>query len=288
MISSMTGFAAKDSQLDDGSVLLEIKSVNSRYLDLQFKLDDTFKSLEFRLRELIKTKLQRGKVECKMQFIPTQQLSQESTVNQAAIQQLKTLEESVKKTFPEGQALTIHEVLQWPDVLNKSGVNVEAVHDIGLKIVEGGLDDLNISRRAEGDKLNQIIIERLAEVEKIVVEVRPKMPVVIKAYEKKLTQKLQEAMQTVDDARISQEIAIFAQRADVDEELSRLDAHIAEVHKIMQKKGPVGKRLDFMMQEMNREANTLGAKSLSIETTQAAMALKVLIEQMREQIQNIE
>lgn len=287
MTHSMTGFAAKDSQLAEGNLILELKSVNSRYLDLHFKLDDVVKSVEFQLRDQIKNKLKRGKVECVIQFVPSQQQAKPPVLNQTAITQLKTLAADVKEAFPDCQPLSTNEVLQWPNVIIKNELDIESLQHAALNLLDAGLDALNASRAAEGEKLNQIIIARLDEMETTVSAVRPKMAAAVKQHQEKLTLKLQEAMQTLNDDRIAQELAIYAQRIDVDEELSRLEAHIAEVRKILLQTGAIGKRLDFMMQEMNREANTLGSKSLSIDTTNAAMSLKVLIEQMREQVQNI-
>jgi len=284
----MTGFTATDVQRDDGTIILEIKSVNSRYLDLQFKLDETFKNTEFRLRELIKSKVNRGKVECKLRWVSNTQLSDSAVINESVIAQLTVLQDTVKDTFPESAELTVNEILKWPDVLKAPVLNIEAIQSAALDQVLQSLDALNSTRAAEGEKLKQIILDRLSEVKKTIDTVRPQITQAVQAYRDRLTLKLQEAMQSVDDDRVVQEMVLFAQRIDVDEELSRLDAHISEVKNILDNTGPVGKRLDFMMQEMNREANTLGSKSLSLETTNAAMSLKVLIEQMREQIQNIE
>lgn len=288
MTVSMTGFAAKEFSSAQGILMLELKSVNSRYLDLQFKLDDCCRAFEFGLREIIKATLQRGKVECKLQFVPKGLEVQSVNVNQAVIATLNELSQQIQNAMPEVKPLSVNEVLNWPEVLVQSKLDIGALEADATKLVSETLVVLQEVRQAEGEKLGAIINEKLDAMQQIVEHIKPAMVGLVKAHQEKLTLKLKEAMQTLDDERVSQEMVLFAQRADVDEELSRLTVHIDAVRKLLTKPGPVGKRLDFMMQEMNREANTLGAKSLSIDSTKAAMDLKVLIEQMREQIQNIE
>ncbi len=288
MTVSMTGFAAKDFSSEHGTLLLELKSVNSRYLDLQFKLDECCKAFEFGLREIIKGPLHRGKVECKLQFLSNTSQAQSTQVNETVLATLESLSQQVQTALPQALPLSVSEVLNWPGVLVQSKVDLTQLEVEAGELVKVTLLALQEVRQAEGEKLNTIIEVKLNAMRAIVDEVKPLMTDVVKAHREKLTLKLKEAMQSMDDDRISQEMVLYAQRADVDEELSRLTVHIDTVSKLLTQSGPVGKRLDFMMQEMNREANTLGSKSLSIETTKAAMDLKVLIEQMREQIQNIE
>ncbi len=288
MTVSMTGFAAKEFSSHQGILMLELKSVNSRYLDLQFKLDESCKAFEFGLREIIKAKLIRGKVECKLQFFPKGLEAQSVNVNQKVLKTLHELSSQIQAVMPEVKPLSVNEVLSWPEVLVQSKLDMSVIEADAAKLVSETLDALQAVRQTEGEKLNTIINEKLDGMRQIVEHIKPAMAGLVKAHQEKLTSKLKEAMQTQDEERIAQEMVLFAQRADVDEELSRLTVHIDAVRKLLTQTGPVGKRLDFMMQEMNREANTLGAKSLSIDSTKAAMDLKVLIEQMREQIQNIE
>lgn len=288
MTVSMTGFAAKDFSSEKGTLMLELKSVNSRYLDLQFKLDEYCKSFEFGLREIIKGALHRGKVECKLQFLPDATQVQSAQLNDAVITTLDSLSKQVQAKLPQAVPLTVNEVLSWPGVMVQGQLDMAALEGEAAELVKATLLTLQSVREAEGEKLNIIIAEKLDAMQEIVNSVRPLMTELVKAHREKLTIKLKEAMNSLDDDRISQEMVLYAQRADVDEELSRITVHIDSVRKLLTQAGPVGKRLDFMMQEMNREANTLGSKSLSTATTKAAMDLKVLIEQMREQIQNIE
>lgn len=288
MTVSMTGFAAKDFSSNQGALYLELKSVNSRYLDLQFKLDECCKAFEFSLRERMKAALHRGKVECKLQFIPNASQAQSTQVNQDMLATLSALSQQVQAELPTAVPFSVNEVLSWPGVLEQGQLDMKQLESDAGELVQAALVTLQVVREAEGEKLNAIIEEKLNAMHDIVETVKPAMRGLVRAHQEKLTLKLKETLQTFDEERISQEMVLFAQRADVDEELSRLTVHIDAVRQLLTQSGPVGKRLDFMMQEMNREANTLGSKSLSIEATKAAMDLKVLIEQMREQIQNIE
>lgn len=288
MTQSMTGFTAQEGMVENSSIMLELRAVNSRYLDLHFKIDDEFRVLEPQIRELIKAKVSRGKIECKLKFSKQSFDLSSVDINNQALDHLVVLGDKVQKALPNSQPLSVSEVLAWPNVLNKPTVNQNQVNAEVINLVNKALSDLNDSRAREGEKLKTIILERLQAVEALVETIKPKMAGIVQAHQTKLTQKLTETIQTLDEERITQELVLFAQRIDVDEELTRLTAHISEVKHTLGQNKPAGKRLDFMMQEMNREANTLGSKSVAIETTQASMSLKVLIEQMREQIQNIE
>jgi len=237
---------------------------------------------------LLKAKLGRGKVECRINLAKTASGESSLAINQAVLKQIADSVKTVSAYFPEVQAVNPIEVLRMPDVLATETLDQDAlVKDLHAVLAET-TEELIAARAREGEKLATMILERLAEVESLVLSVKPKMPAMVKAYREKLLAKLQEAQQSNDDERIRQEVVLFTQRIDVDEELSRLDAHVEEVKRILSVGGLAGKKLDFLMQEMNREANTLGSKSVSIDTTQISMQLKVLIEQMREQIQNIE
>ncbi|HYG31716.1 MAG TPA: YicC/YloC family endoribonuclease [Methylophilaceae bacterium] len=288
MICSMTGFAAIEREIADGILVIELRSVNHRYLELQLKLDDQLRIFEPLIRELIAAKLGRGKVECRMSLIQRLDSGEKSQLNHTALQRLKQLASDVQEHFPQSQPLRVAEILHWPGVLNQQGGNQEMLsHEIrtGLQQI---LQDMSDARAREGARLKTLILERLTGVEQIVARVKPLLSPQIQAYEERLRAKLQEAVVTLSDERLSQEITLFMQRVDVDEELTRLSAHVEEVRRILDEDTAVGKRLDFLMQELNREANTLGSKSVSIEVSRASMELKVLIEQMREQIQNIE
>ncbi len=288
MILSMTGYASQEYNTPNGVLLVELRSVNHRYLELQLKLDDHLRQFETLAREMMQAKLGRGKVDCRVSLIRKNALESAPQLNHEVLQQIAENVKVAAQYFSQTQAVNVLEVLQMPGVALSSLLDSDALES-DLKIVLSQvLDDLVNAKAREGEKLKTIILERLADVEQHVAKVKPMMPALIKQYQDKLTLKLNEANATNDDERIRQEIVIFAQRIDVDEELVRLTSHIAEVKRILNTKVAAGKRLDFLMQEMNREANTLGSKSVAVETSQISMELKVLIEQMREQIQNIE
>jgi uncharacterized protein (TIGR00255 family) len=288
MILSMTGYASQEYNTPNGVLLVELRSVNHRYLELQLKLDDHLRQFETVTRDTMQAKLGRGKVDCRVSLIRKNALESSSQLNHEVLQQIAENAKTAAQYFPQTQAVNMLDILQMPGVMLSSVLDSDVL-EADLKIVLNQvLQDLIQAKAREGEKLKTIILERLAEVEKHVAKVKPMMPGLIKQYQDKLTLKLNEANASNDDERIRQEIVIFAQRIDVDEELVRLTSHITEVKRILNSDVAAGKRLDFLMQEMNREANTLGSKSVSVETSQISMELKVLIEQMREQIQNIE
>jgi uncharacterized protein (TIGR00255 family) len=284
----MTGFAALEQPIEGATLLLELRAVNSRYLDLHFKLDETLKSFEPQIRELIGAQLSRGKVECKINLIQRTQSAQAPQLDEQIMQQLAEMQIKTQQFFPQSRALSVADILRWPGVVQHEELSHESLAEDIKKLVSQGLQDLTASRAREGEKMKALILDRIVQIEALVAKVKPLLPQLNKEYQAKLELKLQETIKTVDQERIAQELVLFAQRIDVDEELSRLTAHVSEVKRILNADAPAGKRLDFLMQELNREANTLGSKSVSVHTTQVSMELKVLIEQMREQIQNIE
>ncbi len=288
MIFSMTGYAAQERALENATLLLELRAVNSRYLDVYFKIDDNLRSTEPLMRELISAQLSRGKIECKLNLIARSNVPQGAQLDQALLQQLAAMQVDVQQHFPQSPVLSVADILRWPGVLLSENSDENSLADEVKHLLVSGLQALNASRAREGEKLKAIILERLRQIEHLLEKVQPLLPALTKAYQAKLEGKLQESLKSLDPERVAQELVLFAQRIDVDEELTRLTAHISEVKRILNSDAPAGKRLDFLMQELNREANTLGSKSVAIETTQASMELKVLIEQMREQIQNIE
>ncbi len=287
MINSMTGYASHERNTNNGVLQVELRSVNQRYLELQLKLEDSFRAQEAPVRELLKEKLGRGKVECRMHL--SKQVAEESIeLNHTVLKHIAASVKAAADYFPASQAVNVIDVLRMPGVMMTPVLDADALtHDV-IEVLNVALDNLIAARAREGEKLKAMIVARLTEIESLIVTVKPMLPSMVKAHQDKLVAKLKEAQLSHDEERIRQEIVLYTQRIDVDEELSRLDAHVDEVKRLLSKGGMVGKQLDFLMQEMNREANTLGAKSVAIETTQIAMQLKVLIEQMREQIQNIE
>ncbi|GAB7563924.1 YicC family protein [Methylobacillus methanolivorans] len=288
MIFSMTGYASLEQEINHGVLVLELRSVNHRYLELQLKLDDNVRMFEPQVRELISSRLKRGKVECRISLVHRAAEQRQVQLDDTVLQQLAQMTVSVQRHFPESRPLSVADILRWPGVILGEGTDHEAlaaaIQDSLLKLVQ----KMTEARAREGIKLKAIILERLAEMEGLVAKVRPLLPEQVKIYQERLTAKLKEALGATDEERVRQELTIFAQRIDVDEELSRLGAHIEEVKRILEAGSPAGKQLDFLMQELNREANTLASKSVSTEVSQVAMALKLLIEQMREQVQNIE
>lgn len=288
MIYSMTGFASLERQLTNGVLVIELRSVNHRYLELHMKLDENLRSFEPVVREFISAKLGRGKVECRISLVQRGASDKALSLDEEVLTNLSEVATQIQKRFPTSLALSVAEILHWPGVVkNQQGDNAQLAEDIksALKQI---LEDMTASRAREGEKMKALILERLVDAEKIVATVKPLLPLQVKAYQEKLTAKLQEALKSADEDRVRQELVLFAQKIDVDEELTRLTAHVSEVKRILDADQAAGKRLDFLMQELNREANTLGSKSVSTEMSKASMSLKVLIEQMREQIQNIE
>lgn len=288
MTFSMTGYAALTQPIDNATLTLELRAVNSRYLDLYFKLDDALKNLEPMIRERITAKVNRGKLECKISLMPQNKVAATLQINQDILQQLSEVSAEIQNQFPESTALSMGEILRWPGVLAGSEISAETLIQAVESLLEAALQDFNASRAREGENLKNVILDRVKQIEQLVERVKPMMSTTVQEYRSKLEAKLADVIKSLDEERISQELVLFMQRVDVDEELSRLTTHVAEIRRILNHNSPAGKRLDFLMQELNREANTLGSKSVSVQTTQVSMELKVLIEQMREQIQNIE
>ncbi len=287
MIFSMTGYAAVADESPLGGLSLDLRSVNHRYLDIQFRMPEELRVLESVLRERIAARVSRGKVECRISFnAPT--TSSDTQLDEALLAQLAQLDEKVRAALPGAESLRVNDVLRWPGMLGNDSLPVEQLKEKCLKLVDQACTDLSAARAREGEKLKAILLERAASIDTIVSEVAPRIPQLVEAYQEKLATRLRDAMLEPENDRLKQEVVMFASKVDVDEELQRLTTHVSEIRRILDRGGTVGKRLDFLMQELNREANTLGSKSADVMVTQGAMNLKVLIEQMREQIQNIE
>lgn len=287
MTLSMTAFARGDRQTDLGTYSWEIRTVNSRYLELHFRLPDNLKALETALREKLRNSLSRGKVECTLKYIGAES-SGDITVNTDMVANLNQAADQVHGVIGPGNALDALEILKWPGVLNTPQLDMAKVSAEALELFDNTLKDLIDMRGREGAALQQFIEQRLESIASEVEKVKAVLPDLLAAQKANLQSKFEDLQVNLDPERLEQEMVIILQKADVDEELDRLQAHLKEVKRILKQSGPVGRRLDFMMQELNREANTLSSKSLSPQTTQNAVELKVLIEQMREQIQNIE
>jgi uncharacterized protein (TIGR00255 family) len=288
MIYSMTGFAVASAELDIGSLSLELRSVNSRYLDLQLRMPDEFRAFEPALREAISAQVTRGKTECRINFSSRTTANNSTQLNQVLLQQLAKWNNDVRQTIPEAHSLTVNDVLRWNGMLESAAVNAEELQSSLRELMKKVLAEFSASRAREGEKLKDFLLQRVEQIEALRAAAAPHVPAAIAAYEEKMRARLREALGSDDDERVRQEITLYASKIDVDEELSRLHSHLSEMRRILAKGGAVGKRLDFLMQELNREANTLGSKSVDAEVSRTAMEIKILIEQMREQIQNLE
>ncbi len=288
MICSMTGYAVATRDVARGTLQFELKSVNSRYLDFHFRVVEDLRALEMPLRELLSAKLSRGKVECRLAFNAAAARGDQLTLNPELLATLGGLNERVRAQMPAATPLTVNEILRWPGMFGDQGIDFAELGPQVIELAREVLVEFTASRAREGEKLAAMIRERVEAMREIVRRVAPRIPEAQAIYTEKLRQRLTEALGNASDERILQEVAVFATRIDVAEELTRLNAHLDEVERVLKKGGACGKRLDFLMQELNREANTLGSKSAITEVSQASMELKLLIEQMREQIQNLE
>ena len=287
MIYSMTAFARRELKAEWGSAVWEIRSVNQRFLETYFRLPEQFRALEPVLRERFRKKLQRGKVECALRF----------TANESAVGKLSLNEELAKQLLhaadwvqSHGQSSGVNpvDILRWPGVIAAEETDMDSIQGAILEELDRTLDDFISARASEGENLKVMIEQRLDAIEVESAKVQQRMPEIVQWQKDKILSRFEEAKLELDEGRIEQEMILLAQKVDVAEELDRLNAHVGETRNILAKGGAVGRRLDFMMQEFNRESNTLGSKSINTEITQSAVELKVLIEQMREQIQNIE
>ncbi len=288
MIHSMTGYAAVHADLGNASLDLELKSVNSRYLDIQFRIGEELRFLEMPLRDLISARIGRGKVECRGGLSASHARGRNLTPDQAALEQLAKLQAAVRAVLPEAEPLSVAETLRWPGVLAEESLSQETLQEQGLALAARALEEFQATRNREGAKLVAMIGERATRMVQLLEQAAPLLPQALADYQQRLATKLREALGGLDEERVRQEVGLYATKIDVAEEISRLSAHLVEVQRVLRVGGAVGKRLDFLMQELNREANTLASKSVSAEITGIALELKLLIEQMREQVQNLE
>ncbi|MFU2132386.1 YicC/YloC family endoribonuclease [Gallibacterium anatis] len=286
MIYSMTAFARHEIQAEWGCAVWEIRSVNQRYLETFFRLPEQFRALENTLRETLRQRLSRGKIECSLR-IELNQAKSGLNLNQTFARQVMEALHWIKTELNDGQINPI-DILRYPGVVEDAGVDVDELSQELLAGFNALLDDFIAMRAREGEKLAQVISTRLQAIATEVTFVRNKMPEVLQWQRERLLQRFEEVQLQLEPSRLEQEMILLAQRIDVAEELDRLEMHIKETNNIINNGGVVGRRLDFMMQELNRESNTLASKSINTEITNAAVTLKVLIEQMREQVQNIE
>ncbi|MFG1175493.1 YicC/YloC family endoribonuclease [Erwiniaceae bacterium CAU 1747] len=287
MIRSMTAYARRETKGDWGSAAWELRSVNQRYLETYIRLPEQFRGLEPAIRERIRHRLTRGKVEVNLRFDTDPSAQSALVLNEKLAVQLVQAANWVKMQSDEGEINPV-DILRWPGVMSAEEQDLDAISAQLLTLLDGAIDDFITARESEGAALKALIEQRLEGVSNEVSKVRTHMPEVLKWQRERLIARLEEAQVQLENNRLEQELVMLAQRVDVAEELDRLEAHVKETYNILKKKEAVGRRLDFMMQEFNRESNTLGSKSINAEITASAIELKVLIEQMREQIQNIE
>lgn len=287
MIRSMTAYARRETKGNWGSAAWELRSVNQRYLETYIRLPEQFRGLEPVIRERIRARLTRGKIECNLRFELDPSAQSSMVLNEKLAKQLVEAANWVKMQSDEGE-INPMDILRWPGVMSAEEQDLDAISAELLKALDGALDDFIAARESEGAALKALIEQRLNGVSAEVTKVRAQMPNILQWQRERLVSKLEEAEVQLENNRLEQELVLMAQRVDVAEELDRLEAHVKETHKILKKEEAVGRRLDFMMQEFNRESNTLASKSINADVTTSAIELKVLIEQMREQIQNIE
>ncbi len=288
MIVSMTAYGRAETTGDLGQASCEIRSVNHRYLEMSVRLPEELRALEQALRDRISARLKRGKVDCTVRFELNAVASGNIPVNQDLLSKLIETAEATGRLLEKPAPLNPLELLRWPGVLDKDVPDPESIGKVLLALVDETLDAVVATRQREGEKIRTMILERCDKAASIVAAVKEQLPVIVANQKEKLKQRALELVAEPDNDRLEQELLLLTQKMDVAEEMDRLDAHVSEVTRVLDQTGPVGRRLDFLMQEMNREANTLGSKSAHLDTSNASVDLKVLIEQMREQIQNIE
>lgn len=285
---SMTAFARAESETNWGRLSWELRSVNHRYLELSPRLPEEFRFLEPRVRELVSRKLARGKVDLSLRFQEGTSHEGDIILDKGMVTRLVEVSRQLRQEEQDLQPLTTNEVLNWPGVMQAQEIDKSQMEAAVIDLLGKALDELIETRQREGQRLGEIILERLDGISQVVETVKKVLPEVIDTYRERILNRLAEIKSELAPERLEQEMVIFSQKVDVDEELDRLETHVKEVTGVLRKKEPIGRRLDFLMQELNREANTLGSKAADVRMTQAAVDLKVLIEQMREQVQNLE
>ena len=288
MLHSMTGFARESAESALGTLTWELRAVNHRYLDVQFKMPDELRPVEQAFRQQVSERLSRGKVECSLNFRRAFDQSREMQVDEELAGLLKVRLDELSSLLSNPAPINPMDLLRWPGVVRQAEIDTGPLAAEAGKLLDRALDAMAKMRASEGERIATMIESRCADIDKLSASVRARMPEVLEATRAKQRERVEKLEVEADPARLEVELALVASKIDVDEELDRLDSHVKEIRSILGKDEPVGRRLDFLMQELNREANTLGSKSADTETTKAAVELKVLIEQMREQIQNIE
>jgi uncharacterized protein (TIGR00255 family) len=287
MIRSMTAFTRCSVEKGWGNATWELRSVNHRYLELDIRLPETLRELEIPLREVALKQLQRGKVECHLRYHSNENLL-DVNLNHSLLQQLAALSEEVQSIWQRPIETSLIQILHWPGVLKKIETQPIVLHQDILELFNAGLQDLIAMRLREGESLQLRIRERLRQMLQGLEQIKQRLPLILQQQREKISMRIQELQLSIDPLRLEEEMLLLMQKMDIAEEIDRLEIHINEVQQALITHGPIGRRLDFLMQELHREANTLGSKSSDTEVSHLAIHLKVLIEQMREQAQNIE
>lgn len=289
MIHSMTGFASLERQFDFGRLAWELRSVNHRYLEIGFRVPEECRVLEPDIRRILGEHLSRGKVDATLRYTPAAEVtSSRLELNTDLVRRLLALQGEIQQISAWEQEPDLPGMMRWPGVVQEQAMDPQPLHQAALELLSDTAVELKMSRAREGEQLDAAIRERLESIGNWVTQIREWLPEIREGLRQKLLARIEDLKQPLDPGRLEQEVAFLAQKIDVDEELDRLDAHVTEGLLVLDRDDPVGRRLDFLMQEFNRESNTLSSKSVDKRTTQAAVELKVFIEQMREQVQNIE
>lgn len=294
-ISSMTGYAVATRDSASGTITIELKSVNSRFLDIQFRINDDLRAFEPALREAITSRITRGKVECRLSF-GRKNAGSSQALNADILASLAGMQDKLRTQFPQATQLSVADLLRWPGVIEDAAASQDTMQEDVMATLAEAAQAFVLSRQREGAALQAMLLARVTDMEQIVQQITPLVPQALAQFQQKATERMQDALSVATQGRVSdeildrvrQEVTLYAIKVDIAEELTRLSTHLAETRNILAKGGQLGKRLDFMMQELNREANTVGSKAALKELSDASMAMKLLIEQMREQVQNLE
>jgi uncharacterized protein (TIGR00255 family) len=282
----MTGFARQSAESPLGTLTCEIRAVNHRYLDVQFRIPDELRPSEVELRQQISEIIRRGKVECSLHL--RRAPGEQGQLNEALVTQLRARIDELQNYLPDCRAVDPIDILRWPGVIEDPEISADSLLEMTRKLLAETLQSIAVMRASEGKRISAMLQSRCEDILAIAASVRERMPDILEAVRTKQKERIEKLDIDADPMRLETELALIAQKLDVDEELDRLGSHVSEVRSVMASDEAVGRRLDFLMQELNREANTLGSKSADTDTTKAAVDLKVLIEQMREQVQNVE
>ncbi len=288
MTCSMTAFSRIRDKDENGELIWEIRSVNHRFLEVMVRLPEELRALDPIVRERVSKRLGRGKLDCTLRYNPAGEAAAAVRINDRLARQIISATQEIGQMLHDSTALRAMDILRWPGVLEQEERNLSPVQQRAGELLDKALDDLIDSRRREGERLAELIVQRCHSMRGEVEKVKQLMPRILQTIRDRLRARLAEVASELDEGRLEQEMALLAQRLDVDEEMDRLSTHLDEVERVLQRDEPVGRRLDFLMQELNREANTLSSKSTDVESTRVGVELKVLIEQIREQVQNIE